>query len=78
MVRRHEALLFVAPLEEREVDNPEALKLLLVAQTEPLAHLQSQRAELGTGLVGIVAAEDEHEVAVVGPHLLLQGEERLL
>ena len=68
----HESLLLVAPLEQREVDNPQTLKLVLVAQAEAVAHLKTQGAELHTGLVGVVAAENEYEVAVLGAHLLLE------
>ena len=66
VVGSHEALLLVAPLEEGEVDNPEALELVLVAQSEAVAHLKAQGAELHACLVGVVAREDEHEVAVLG------------
>ena len=70
MVRSHEALLLVAPLEEREVHDPEAHELVLFAQTEAVAHLQAQGAELHARLVGIVAAEYQHQVAVLGTHSL--------
>ena len=68
MVRGHEALLLVAPLEEGEVDYPQTLEHILVTQPQAVAHLQAERAELHTGLVGIVAGEDEHEIAVFGSH----------
>ena len=72
MVCSHESLFLVAPLEEGEIDNPQTLELVLVAQAQTVAHLQSERTELRARLVGVVAAEDEHEVAVLGSHLLLQ------
>lgn len=68
----HEPLFLVAPLKEREVDDPEALETVFVAQSQTVAHLQSQRAELCACLVGIVAAEYEYEVAVLGSRLLFQ------
>ena len=72
VVGGHQALFLVAPLEEREVDNPQTLKLVLASQTQTVAHLETQRAELGASLVGLVAAEYEHEVAVLGSRLLFQ------
>ena len=71
MVGGHEALLLVAPLEEREIDDPQAFEDILVSQSEAVAHLQTERAELDTRLVGVVAREDEHEVAVLGSRGLL-------
>ena len=76
MVCCHEALFFVAPFKQREVYNPQTLKLLLVAEAKAVGHFQAQCAELCACLVGLVAAENEHEVAVVGSHFLfhlLQG-----
>ena len=37
MMGGHKALLLVAPFEEREIDNPEALKFVLIAKTETVA-----------------------------------------
>ena len=68
MVGSHQALLLVAPLEEREVNNPETLEYVLVAQAKALTHLKSQRAELDTGLVGIVATQDQYQVSILGTH----------
>ena len=65
MVRSHEALLLVAPLKEREVDNPQTLKLVLVSESETVAHLQTERAKLHASLVGVVTGKDKHEVAVL-------------
>ena len=72
MVGSHQALFLVAPLEQGEVNNPQADELVLVAQTETVAHLQTEGAKLYAGLVGLVAAHDEHQVAVVGPHCCLE------
>lgn len=72
VVGGHEALFLVAPLEEREVDNPQALELVLATKTQTVAHLETEGAELRACLVGVVAAEDEDEVAVIGSHLLLE------
>ena len=71
MVSSHKALLLVAPLEEREVDNPQALELVLVAQTETVAHLKTQSAELNACLVGVVARENENKVAILSTHCFL-------
>ncbi len=72
MVCCHETLFFVAPLEEREVDNPQALKLIFVAQTKAVAHFQTQCAKLHASLIGIVATENKHEVAILGTHFFFQ------
>lgn len=71
MVGGHEALLLVAPLEEREIDDPQTFEDILVSQSEAVAHLQTERAKLDARLVGVVAREDEHEVAVLGSRGLL-------
>lgn len=71
MVGGHEALLLVAPLEEREIDDPQTFEDILVSQSEAVAHLQTKRAKLDARLVGVVAREDEHEVAVLGSRGLL-------
>ena len=42
MVSGHQALLLIAPLEEREVDNPKTLEHILVAQAQTIAHLQAE------------------------------------
>ena len=73
MVGGHQALLLIAPFKEREVDNPQALEHILVAQSEAVAHLKAQGAKLYAGLVGIVATHDKHQVAVLGTHLRLNG-----
>ena len=71
MVGSHEALLLIAPFEEREVDNPQALEHILVAQAETVAHLQTKRAQLDARLVGVVTRENEHQVAIFGTGGLL-------
>ena len=73
MVHRHETLLFVTPLKHGEFSHPQEGKFVLVSQTETLAHLQTQFAQLLAGLHGIVARKNQDEVARVGLHLLLQG-----
>ena len=70
MVGGHETLLFVAPLEQWEIDNPQALELILVHESQLTAHLQTQGAELYACLVGVVAGEDEDKVALLGLHLV--------
>ena len=74
----HKALLFVAPLEHREVDYPEACELVLVAQAKAVAHFETQFAELLARLHGIVATENENEVALLGAEGLLHLLERFL
>ena len=72
MMSCHKALLFIAPLEQGEVDNPKTLELILIAQSQAVAHLQTEGAELDACLVGIVARENEHEIAILGTHFLLE------
>ena len=72
MVGSHQALFLVAPLEQREVDNPQALEGILIAQAQTVTHLQTQRAELSACLVSLVARENQYEVAILGTRLLLQ------
>ncbi len=71
VVSSHKALFFVAPLKEREVDNPQAFEDILVAKAQTVAHLKTQRAELDTCLVGIVATKNKNEVAIFGSCRLL-------
>ena len=72
MVRSHQTLLLVAPLEQGEVDNPQTLEHVLVAQTQAVTHLQTQSAKLGARLVGLVARKNQYEVAIFGTGLLFQ------
>ena len=66
----HQSLFLVAPLKEWEIDNPQTLKLVLISQAEPFAHLKSQRTQLYTGLVRLVSAQNQHKIAIFSPHLL--------
>ena len=68
MVRSHQALLLIAPLEEREVNNPKALEHVLVAQAEAVTHLKTQRAKLNTCLVSVVTTQNQYKVAILGTH----------
>ena len=68
MVGSHKTLLLVAPLKEREVNNPEALEYILITKTKTIAHLKTKRTELDTGLVGIVTTENQYQVAIFGSH----------
>ena len=70
MVGCHQSLLLVAPLEEREVNNPQTFELVFVSESESVAHFKSQAAELYACLVGIVAAENKNEVARLCVHFL--------
>ena len=72
MVSSHKTLFFVAPLKQGEIYDPQTFKLILVAQAQAVAHFQAQRTKLGTGLVGIVATEYKHQVAIVGSGLLFK------
>ena len=71
MVSSHQALLFIAPLKQWEVNNPETLEHVLVAQAQAVAHFQTERAELNTSLVCVVAAEDKNQVTVFSAHHFL-------
>ena len=71
MVSSHQALLFVTPLKKWEVNNPEAYEVVLVTQSQTITHLQTEGTELYTCFVGIVATENQHEIAIIGTHRLL-------
>ena len=58
-----ETLVFFAPLEQREVDHPQASKLVLVAQSQLAGHFQTQFAKLFAGLHRIVTRKDQDQVA---------------
>ena len=66
------ALRLVVPLQQGEVDDPQGGELLRVAQTQLRAHLQAQGAELHPRLHG-GAAENQHQVAGLGAHLVGNG-----
>ncbi len=68
VVHGHEALLFVAPFEHGEVHHPEAGEFVLVAQAELASHFEAQLAELFACAHGVVAAENQDEVAGFGIH----------
>ncbi len=72
MVHGHQAIFFFAVLEHGEIDHPKQRKLVLVAQTEALAHEQTELAKLFARLVGIVAAENKDEIAGIGTHGLFE------
>ena len=78
MVHSHVSTLFLAVLEEWEIDNPQARELVLVAQTELVSDLQTKLAELLACLHCIVTAEDEDEVARLGIEGCLHRLENLL
>ena len=66
MVHRHKALLLIAPFKHREVNYPQAGKFVLVAQTELIAHLQTQLAQLFASLHRVVARQYQYQVARLG------------
>ncbi len=70
VVHSHEALLFVAPFEHGEVYHPETCELVFVAEAELASHFEAQLAQLLAGAHGVVAAENEDEVARLGAHSL--------
>ena len=72
MVHGHQAIFFFAVLEHGKIDHPKQRKLVLVAQTEALAHEQTELAKLFARLVGIVAAENKDEIAGIGTHGLFE------
>ena len=63
MMHGHQAAFLFAPFKHREVNNPQAGKLVLVAQSQLVAHFQTQLAQLLARLHRIVAAKDENQVA---------------
>ena len=71
MMGCHQALLLITPLEEREVNNPKTLEHVLVTQAQTITHLKTERAKLDTSLIGIVAAQNQNEVAIVSTHYSL-------
>ena len=71
MVCCHQALFLITPLEKREVNNPKADKVVLVTKTETIAHFQTERTELHTSLISIIATENQHEIAILGTHSFL-------
>ena len=70
-------MVFFAPLQQREVDHPEAFKPRLISQPEPVAHLQTELAELLARLV-CLATENQHQVARLGAEGCLHGLQLLL
>ena len=63
MVHCIETLIFFAPLEQREIDHPQAGKLVLVTQPQLTGHFQTQFAKLFARLHCIVAGKDQDQVA---------------
>ena len=66
MVGSHQALFLITPLKEWEVDYPQTYEVVLITKPQTIAHLQTERTELDTRLIGIVARKDQHEVAILG------------
>ena len=66
MVSGHQALFLIAPLEEWEVDNPKTLEDIFIAKAKTIAHLQTERAQLHTRLIGIVTTKDKNQVSILG------------
>ena len=69
MVHGIVALRLLVPFEQREVDDPQRCVHIGVAQTELIAHLETQSVKLHAGLHGL-AAKDEHQVAGLGTELV--------
>ena len=76
MVHCVEALVFLAPLEQREVHDPERGEDLRVPQAEAVAHLDTEHAELVLGLA-LSTAEHEQKVALLRSAGLSHGSELL-
>ena len=70
MVSSHEALLFITPLKEWEVNNPQANESIFITQSKTIAHLQTKGAKLYTGLIGIITTENQYKVAILSAHSL--------
>ena len=71
MVSSHQALLFIAPLKEWEVNNPQTNEVVLIAKTKTIAHLKTERTKLNASLIGIIATENQNKVAILGTTCLL-------
>ena len=69
------ALRLVVPFEEWEVDHPEGSEDALVAETELVAHLEAQVAELLAHLHRL-SRHDEKQVARFGAHAFAPAAER--
>ena len=68
MVRSHQALLLIAPLKEREVNNPKTLEYILITKSQTITHFQTQRAKLNACLVSIITAQNQNKVTILGSH----------
>ena len=69
MVHCHESLLLVAPLKQRELDDPQEIELVVVDEAQLLAQFQAQRAEhVPHDLV--LVRRDEQQVALLAVHPL--------
>ena len=44
MVGSHQPLFLIAPFEQREIDDPQTLENIFVAQSETATHLKAERA----------------------------------
>ena len=73
MVHRIEAVVLVAPFEKREVHYPQRCEYLRVAESEPVAHLDTEHSEHGLDLAYIVAGHHQHEVSGLGSGCLGDG-----
>ena len=68
MMSRHQALFLIAPLKQREVNNPQTFKFILVTQAKPIAHFQSKTTELNTCLVCIITTKNQYQVTITCTH----------
>ena len=77
MVHGIEAAVLLAPLEQREVYDPERCEHLRIPEAEPAAHLETQDAQHGLDLTLLGAAHYEYYVACLGLGNLGDGLELL-
>ena len=70
MVHRNEAVLLLAPLQEREFDDPQKIELLGIDESQLVSELQAQRAERRPD-DRIFVRHDEHDVALLEVRLRL-------
>ena len=78
VVHRHIAPLLLAPLEEREVDHPEALEVHRVHKALTAAHLETETSQLSPTLHRIITTEDQDQVTRLCLHGIAQGSSLLL
>ena len=70
MVHGHQATFFFAPFKHGEVDNPKQGELVFVAESQTATHFQTQLAKLLARFHGVVARENQQQIAGFCRHLV--------